>query len=269
MENNVIVAIAVLAVIALIAYMTLKEPTCPVQTEGSCHGGTKTILSYTSSGGQCLATMKEVACAGNSGIVKNSTSKSGSPAVPANKSGDPSIPDQNLGISGCFLSDWSQWSTCTQPCGGGKQTRSRTVLDPRGNICTDNLKEERVCNLDVCEANFVNPYDGVDVVSWNIYEKALPDSADVTEVNPPSDVEKNGWLFKATMPQCQTYCDKSVDCQVIQYVDSVSAFDGSSGCTFKKPNPGVTRVRMSPDKGKFPNYTTLCKGSVDCVNLGE
>ena len=71
------------------------------------------------------------------------------------------------------------------------------------------------------------------------------------------------------MPQCQSYCEKSSDCQVIQYVDSVSAFDGSSGCTFKKPNPGVTRVRMSTDKGKFPNYTTLYKSGIDCVNLGE
>lgn len=185
-----------------------------------------------------------------------------------NKSGDPSIPDQNLGVSGCFLSDWSQWSTCSQPCGGGKQTRSRIVLDPRGNLCTDSLKEERVCNIDACAPDFVNPYDGVDT-TWNIYEKMLPDSSDVIEVNPPTDAEKNGWLFKATMPQCQDYCNKSADCQVIQYVNSISAFDGSSGCTLKKPVPGTTRVRMSPDKGKFPNYTTLCKSEVDCVNLGE
>ena len=95
--SSLISALAILAVIVLIVYISTNK--CPAPTKGECHGGTKTVLSYTSNLGQCIASMKEVACAGNSGIVK-----SGVP-VTVNKSGDSSIPDKNLGSSGCLLSN--------------------------------------------------------------------------------------------------------------------------------------------------------------------
>ena len=54
----------------------------------------------------------------------------------------------------CVLSDWSEWSTCDKPCGGGQTTRTRKVVTElafNGKPCDGLLKETKACNLSDCE----------------------------------------------------------------------------------------------------------------------
>jgi hypothetical protein len=49
----------------------------------------------------------------------------------------------------CVVSDWSEWSDCSAECGGGTQTRTRTIVTPAqngGTVC-DALIETRECNM--------------------------------------------------------------------------------------------------------------------------
>lgn len=52
----------------------------------------------------------------------------------------------------CELSEWGAWSQCSQECGGGEQTRNRTVLtEPAfGAPPCSNLTETRDCNTQKC-----------------------------------------------------------------------------------------------------------------------
>ena len=51
-----------------------------------------------------------------------------------------------------FLSEWAAWGTCTQTCGGGSRSRVRTCVNggPTDSGCLENLREEEVCNEQVC-----------------------------------------------------------------------------------------------------------------------
>lgn len=45
-------------------------------------------------------------------------------------------------------SEWTEWSSCTQKCGGGVQSRDRRCLD--GTSCIGSSQELRVCNTYRC-----------------------------------------------------------------------------------------------------------------------
>lgn len=48
-----------------------------------------------------------------------------------------------------FLTGWSSWSTCSQQCHIGTQTRTRTVTTAAswGGTCYDHLSEQRPCGI--------------------------------------------------------------------------------------------------------------------------
>jgi len=52
------------------------------------------------------------------------------------------------------VSAWSEWSTCSSPCDGGVEVRTRTCTNPApkygGNDCTETLEETRECNTQAC-----------------------------------------------------------------------------------------------------------------------
>lgn len=52
----------------------------------------------------------------------------------------------------CVLSDWSDWSACSAECGGGKQTRTRTITTAaaNGGEACGALTEEQACNTQDC-----------------------------------------------------------------------------------------------------------------------
>lgn len=60
---------------------------------------------------------------------------------------------------GCRVGPWGAWSECSEPCGGGRQARSREVLpptvfgaEPACNVVELNThaREERDCNVHAC-----------------------------------------------------------------------------------------------------------------------
>jgi hypothetical protein len=61
----------------------------------------------------------------------------------------------------CVVSEWSAWSTCSAECGGGTQTRTRTVITPAqyGGTCPP-LSETVACNTQPCQ-NGDSDCDGV------------------------------------------------------------------------------------------------------------
>ena len=51
------------------------------------------------------------------------------------------------GSVGCFVSEWTEWSDCSYPCGTGAKTRTRTV---QGGVKCGHTKEMDACNTDPC-----------------------------------------------------------------------------------------------------------------------
>merc|ERR1711881_820051 len=54
----------------------------------------------------------------------------------------------------CIWSDWSIWELCTATCGGGMQTRTRSILEPArngGERCEGEPLEMQTCNMQPCQ----------------------------------------------------------------------------------------------------------------------
>ena len=49
----------------------------------------------------------------------------------------------------CEWEEWTDWSACTETCGGGQQNRTRTKTSG-GDECTENV-ETQDCNTDACK----------------------------------------------------------------------------------------------------------------------
>jgi hypothetical protein len=76
-----------------------------------------------------------------------------------------------LHASDCAISHWSHWSECDKTCGGGVQSRSRSVVHPATNggmDCPADLMQNRVCNADV-----ICPRECKDGMVWTT-EAKLP-----------------------------------------------------------------------------------------------
>ncbi len=53
----------------------------------------------------------------------------------------------------CEVSDWSQWSNCSKPCGGGITNRTRNLLVCPNITCENRLVEYEHCNKQCCVLN--------------------------------------------------------------------------------------------------------------------
>ncbi len=57
----------------------------------------------------------------------------------------------------CEVSDWGAWDTCTKSCGGGEETRTRTVetATAHGGVACPPLQETQSCNGHACPVDCV------------------------------------------------------------------------------------------------------------------
>jgi hypothetical protein len=55
----------------------------------------------------------------------------------------------------CKVNDWSEWSNCNKPCGGGQMTRTRTIrVQPQyGGMSCPSLSDVQDCNANPCPVN--------------------------------------------------------------------------------------------------------------------
>jgi len=58
----------------------------------------------------------------------------------------------------CAMSSWGEWGECTEPCGGGTRSRSRSIVaEPvgAGAACPADLTESEDCKLATCDIDCI------------------------------------------------------------------------------------------------------------------
>ena len=57
----------------------------------------------------------------------------------------------------CVMGEWGQWNQCSKTCGGGHQSRSRSVTEAAscGGTCEGTLRSSQSCNKKCCPSNCV------------------------------------------------------------------------------------------------------------------
>ena len=53
----------------------------------------------------------------------------------------------------CVWNDWGNWTACSKECGGGQQSRTKTIRIAAANggeQCEGEATEEQACNTDNC-----------------------------------------------------------------------------------------------------------------------
>lgn len=118
-------------------------------------------------------------------------------------------------INNCVVSAWTPWSDCSTLCGGGKTSRSRTIL--QNGLDCPNTFEEKTCNNQACVVKCKLSPDwtytpcsascggGIQQRSKQILVNGK-DCADYGQIS------ADGWYVFETVPCNQAEC--SYDCQI-------------------------------------------------------
>lgn len=128
----------------------------------TCGGGTQmrsrnVVRPAKNGGAECGALSESQAC--NVEACPSPPQQQSQPQPPPQQQSQPSQPQvvqqpqqSQPAPNGCQVSDWSAWGACDKTCGGGKQTRTRTVKQQPGNggkACAS-LEESQACNMQEC-----------------------------------------------------------------------------------------------------------------------
>jgi len=105
----------------------------------------------------------------------------------------------------CQMSEWSEWSACDQPCGGGTQTSNRTMIQQGQNgakQCPTNLTRTQNCNMDACGPPKKTCWIGVQqgLQSWSSQGVMTEDECDVVRINNPTVTT----IWSDTIPDSNT-----------------------------------------------------------------
>jgi len=175
----------------------------------------------------------------------------------------------------CEVSGWSDFSACSLPCGGGTQTRTRTVTKQptfSGAACPP-LTEQQNCNTQGCPVNCVGSWAGCSVTCGEGVDtyrittpaanggRACPESDGATRtcVQPPCGVDCVGDWIKNTSTDangwgaCSTTCGTGTQTRTYK-VSTVQVGSGRT-CPYRD---GQTETRQCP--GLSP-----CATPVDCI----
>jgi hypothetical protein len=159
----------------------------------------------------------------------------------------------------CKVSTWSTWSKCSKTCGGGKLTRSRSVLVAatfQGKCPA--LSESKSCNTQCCSVNEVSH-----LTAWSKCSKSCGDSVQTRKK--VIDIQASCSGISGLAPTLMRKC-KFIECDVeCRY----SKWSMPTACTKSCGTGTTTRTRklMQSGKGKHRNQCTT-KETTQCnVNI--
>jgi len=239
---------------------------CPIDCEvstwtewGSCNkpcgGGvqmrTRTVTKAVANGGKECPVVSETKSCNEQSCQVNPTV---SAATPVN----------------CEVSAWSAWSKCDKNCGGGSQTRTRTITKPaaNGGTACPVLTETQPCNIQACPVDCVTSDWG----AWDTCSKTCGGGIQTRTKTVKTPAANGG---KECGPLVETKaCNEAAcpsDCQLNDW-SSWSACDKTCGggtqtrtTTVKKPAANGGKG-CGPTKETQPCNIAPCPGSVVSTN---
>jgi hypothetical protein len=162
----------------------------------------------------------------------------------------------------CVTSEWSDWSSCSVSCGGGTQTRTRTIIKPAENGGNCILTDTRRCNENYCQvdckvsdwSNF-SPCENINGV-WNkkrtrtinTYPSfggtVCPPVSELTqtEVCPPEDCKVSDWSDWSNCQEINGILKKTRT----RYIEKPPLY-GGSGCPYSELTQTEVCPIISPD----------------------
>merc|ERR1719238_123304 len=258
---------------------------CDADCGGGQNSRTRTVIVAPENGGSACPVLQEVvacnqqACTGTpvdcvasqwgawSACVVGSTQQTRSRAVitPSANGGTP-CPTQltqtrsSVCSVDCAVAQWSDWSQCSEPCGGGSQTRNRTVTRhaANGGAGCPSTDEARSCNDAVCT--------GADCVmsEWGAWGSCSASCGGGTRIR-SRGVEVAGW---GTGVACGGVVEVKACNDTPCPIDGMctGCWAGTSG-QCKSPLSAVCSV-LREDTGTCPADSVRCYTPVACV-VGE
>mmetsp|Transcript_52282 Transcript_52282/g.114761 ORF Transcript_52282/g.114761 Transcript_52282/m.114761 type:complete len:800 (+) Transcript_52282:93-2492(+) len=161
----------------------------------------------------------------------------------------------------CVLGEWSGWSQCSKPCGGGSQMRIRDVeQEPQYNgIPCGETQESRMCNQDKCESECtLGPWS-----QWTHCTKACDTGVKFSHrrvAHEPDGASAScpGWQDPARLrfQKCnEQVCPADPKCDAM--IDLVFIIDGSGSATTEGfemqkafVNAFVAKMNLGPTTGQ-------------------
>ena len=180
----------------------------------------------------------------------------------------------------CRVSSWEPWSSCSQSCGGGKQTRIRRVIEAPshgGQPCLASLTQMADCNTPMC------PMDACKVTSWGSWSScsATCNGGEHSRTRAflnPEEVDVNG-NHRVHGVKCPALAERkpcmAFTCPTISFQDALAAAkatiqmpkrtDSDAGAKFDADG----RLKDHKRLVYFPKLSTSCcrascRGKKDC-----
>ena len=145
----------------------------------------------------------------------------------------------------CQVSEWRPWGQCSRECGGGTQSRSRTiVVEPSsgGGQCPS-LKDQKPCNTHSCSRSlpgYIQVFDS----KRDYTTMLLP-----TSKSHPKEKVTGSTAGKMSMRECAALCDRRVGCKGF-------VFNAAGKCTVldklvvtKARRAALSFVKLPPGEG--------------------
>jgi len=171
----------------------------------------------------------------------------------------------------CEVSDWSAWSTCDANCGGGEQTRSRTITKDAtgiGSPCPA-LTETQACNINPCPVDCEMAW----IDNWSGCSATCGGGTQTREITVSVPAENGGKACPNPLPTQTQACNEQpcpVDCEM-EWIDNWSGC--SETCGGGTQTREITISVPAENGGKacpstLPTQTQACNEQpcpVDCV----